>query len=251
VITAGGAEGIRRAVFLVQDLMRAAGGPFLPRGAQHRTPQVTTRISRCFFGPINRPPANRDELTDDVDYYPPQYLNRLAHEGVNGIWITVRLRELYAQDWSGVPDIDPAVRLAKLQRTIDVCARYGIRVFLFCIDPAAFGEGAEYLIPSRALERHPEFAGHRDADWTNFCTRSAEGRAYTVAALRHDHDHDRGASDPLLVVAVERRARQLSPLHAGRAGRGVRRTPADAPRRGECGIARCRADQLDVRARRG
>lgn len=183
VLLAGGVEGIRRAIFWLQDLMLAAGGPFLPLGERHRSPVVTTRISRCFFGPINRPPANRDELSDGVDYYPPQYLNRLAHEGVNGIWLTVRLRDLYPQEWSGVPDVEPEVRLSKLRRTVQACAQYGIRVYLFCIDPAAFGDGADYLVPSAALERHPEFAGHRDARWTTFCTRGAEGRAYTVDAL--------------------------------------------------------------------
>ena len=32
------------------------------------TPWLKNRISRCFFGPIKRPPFNRDELMDDVDY---------------------------------------------------------------------------------------------------------------------------------------------------------------------------------------
>lgn len=183
LILAGGPEGLRRAVFWLEDRMLTSGGPFLPIGEEQRTPVVTSRISRCFFGPINRPPANRDELTDDRDYYPPQYLNRLAHEGVNGIWLTVRLRDLYPQDWSGQPEVEPEVRLAKLRQTVAACARFGIRVYLFCIDPAAFGDGAEYLIPSSALDAHPEFAGHRDGRWTAFCTRSDKGRAYVVDAL--------------------------------------------------------------------
>ena len=33
------------------------------------TPWLENRISRCFFSPIKRPPFNRDELKDDVDYY--------------------------------------------------------------------------------------------------------------------------------------------------------------------------------------
>lgn len=36
----------------------------------------------------------RDELMDDVDYYPEPYLDRLAHEGINGLWITVEWRNL-------------------------------------------------------------------------------------------------------------------------------------------------------------
>ena len=37
-----------------------------PKGA----PWLKDRISRCSFGPIKREPYNRDELMDDVDYYP-------------------------------------------------------------------------------------------------------------------------------------------------------------------------------------
>lgn len=58
---------------------------FLPIGALERQPWLRNSISRCFFAPIKRPPLNRDELTD-VDYYPDAYLDRLAHEGVNGLW---------------------------------------------------------------------------------------------------------------------------------------------------------------------
>ncbi len=67
-ILAADAEGIRRGLFHVEDMMLRAGGPFLPLGSLERKPFIKARISRCFFGPINRPPKNRDELMDDVDY---------------------------------------------------------------------------------------------------------------------------------------------------------------------------------------
>jgi len=37
---------------------------------------------------------NRDELSDDVDYYPDEYLNKLAHESINGLWLTVEFKDL-------------------------------------------------------------------------------------------------------------------------------------------------------------
>ena len=42
----------------------------------------------------------RDELMDNVDYYPDQYLNRLAHEGVNGLWLTIEFRDLVATTYT-------------------------------------------------------------------------------------------------------------------------------------------------------
>lgn len=87
------------------------------------TPWLENRISRCFFSPIKRPPFNRDELKDDVDYYPTNYLERLRREGVNGLWITVELDDLDAR------------ALAKLRRTVARCAERGIRVWAFGIEP--------------------------------------------------------------------------------------------------------------------
>ncbi len=149
-ILAADTEGIRRGIFYVEDMMRRAGGPFLPLGTLERTPFIKSRISRCFFGPIKRPPKNRDELMDDVDYYPEQYLNRLAHEGINGLWLSVTFKNL--SKTSIVPEYGKTAdrRLAKLRRTVGKCRRYGIRIYIFTTEPAAW----EKDLP--ALKNHPE-----------------------------------------------------------------------------------------------
>ena len=86
-------------------------------------PWLENRISRCFFSPIKRPPFNRDELKDAIDYYPDNYLERLRREGVNGLWITVELRDL------------GEASLAKLRRTVERCAAHGVKVWAFGIEP--------------------------------------------------------------------------------------------------------------------
>ena len=68
--------------------------PYLPIGTKTKHYWLKNRISRCFFGPIKRPPFNIDELMNDIDYYPDEYLSRLAHEGVNGLWLTITFREI-------------------------------------------------------------------------------------------------------------------------------------------------------------
>ena len=114
-ILAGDVEGIRRGIFQLEDEMLSLRGPFLPLGTIEKHPFIKRRISRCFFGPIKRPPAMRDELMDDVDYYPDQYLNRLAHEGVNGLWLTVEFRDLVATTYTPEAAKDGEKRLAKLK----------------------------------------------------------------------------------------------------------------------------------------
>ena len=87
-------EGARRALIWIEDELRRREGPYLPRGTVSRAPHIRARITRCFFSPINRPPKYGDELSDDVDYYPDEYLNRIMHDGANGVWIDTRFSDL-------------------------------------------------------------------------------------------------------------------------------------------------------------
>lgn len=179
-VEAGGLEGARRALFWVEDAMLRAGGPFLPLGTHERTPFIKRRISRCFFGPIKRPPRLRDELMDDQDYYPENYLNRLAHDGVNGLWLTIEFRDLCRT--SITPDYGKTAerRLAKLQRTVAACRRYGIRTYVFCIEPRAWTQDDAAI-----LERYPEL-GRGGAAWDNrrmFCPFSDAARRYLTEAV--------------------------------------------------------------------
>ena len=140
-ITLSGAdtEGIRRAVYALLDMIRGSSNPALAVGTIRRKPWLKNRISRCFFGPIKRPPFFRDELTDDIDYYPEGYLDQLASEGVNGIWLTIVWKELASTRF--FPE-DPlrAKRIEKLKRTVEKCRKYGIKVWVFCIEPASWQE---------------------------------------------------------------------------------------------------------------
>ena len=178
-VLAADTEGIRRGLFFVEDQMLRAGGPFLTRGTTARRPFVRSRISRCFFGPIKRPPKLRDELTDDVDYYPDQYLNRLAHEAVNGLWLTVEFRDLCRT--SIVPEYgaDAERRLAKLRRTVETCRRYGIKIYVFCIEPRAWDND------DPVLTRYPELGrgGATYGDRSLFCPFSDAAQTYLSEAV--------------------------------------------------------------------
>jgi hypothetical protein len=179
-ILAGDTEGIRRGIFFVEDEMLRAGGPLLKVGTVERRPVIRTRISRCFFGPIHRPPRNRDELTDDVNYYPDEYLNRLAHEGVNGLWLTIHFAEICPQ--TVIPEYgrDPGPRLNKLRQTVARCARYGIKIYTYCNEPAPI------MPDSEVAKAHPELVGHER--WGNhryFCTSNPTALAYLEEAMHN------------------------------------------------------------------
>ncbi len=174
---AASGDGWRRALVWLEDEMLKRGGPFLPLGEHERTPVIRTRISRCFFGPIQRPPFNRHELDDDVDYYPEPYLNRLAHDGVDVLWITIKFKESVPSKLIPEFGANGERHLAKLRDTVARCARYGIRIYVFCIEPAALP------IDSPVLKRYPELKGHLIDDAAAFCTSSAIGQAYVEEAF--------------------------------------------------------------------
>ncbi len=182
-VLAGGTEGMRRAIYFLEEQMLKAGGPYLALGITERCPFVGNRISRCFFGPIKRRPLNRDELTDNVDYYPDEYLNRLAHQGINGLWLTVSFRDLCRSRFFPSSGKDSDRRLEKLRRSVAKCARYGIRLFAFTIEPRSFGVGSSQISATAARDR-PELLGHREGNIQYFCTGSEAGLSYLEESTR-------------------------------------------------------------------
>jgi len=175
VLSAGDTEGIRRGLVYLEDEMRRREGAFLPKGETVRTPRIRSRITHCFFAPINRPPNNGEELGDDVDYYPDEYLNRLAHDGSNGVWIYTVFKDLLPS--AVIPEYghDSQRRLDKLNRTVEKCKRYGIKVFVFAIEPAA--------LRGELTEKYPDIMGTKVWDGSTFCTASERGKAYCKDAF--------------------------------------------------------------------
>jgi hypothetical protein len=176
-ILAGHVDGIRRGIFYIEDEMLRQRGPFLTTGQVEVQPVIQRRISRCFFGPIKRAPRMRDELIDDVDYYPDQYLNRLAHEGVNGLWLTVEFRDLVATSLTPEAGINSGKRLAKLRQTVETCLRYGIRTYIFCIEPRAWDHD------NPVLKKFPELAGAEGYRTNYFCPMSGTACKYLYESV--------------------------------------------------------------------
>ncbi len=174
VICAEDTEGIRRALIYVMDELVSREGAFLPTERIERYPIIKTRITRGFFSPTNRPPKNIDELMDDVDYYPDEYLNRLSHDGTNGIWIYTRFSGLMASPYIPEYGEDRERRVAKLGRVINKCKRYGIKVYIFAIEP-------NYLTPQLA-KSHPEILGADPIanQYYPICPSTKEGAEYII-----------------------------------------------------------------------
>jgi len=175
-LRAGDTEGIRRGLIHLEDLLIRSEGPFLEAFSVTRRPRIKSRITRGFFSPTNRPPHNVDELWNDIDYYPDNYLNRLAHDGNNGIWIYTKFKDLIPSEILPGYGEGSARRIEKLRKVVSKCARYGIKVYVFAVEPAT--------APEEAYEKFPELRGVPQWGKDCFCTRSEQGAAYCVEATR-------------------------------------------------------------------
>lgn len=163
----------------IADGIDATGGAVLPEDAK---PWLENRISRCFFGPIKRPPFNRDELMDDVDYYPEAYLAQLRDEGVNGLWLTVEFRDLVETSFNHRHPT-AAKRLAKLRRTVETCAKYGIGIWVFAIEPRCGKAAPEFYERNKGLFARAYWPPCDDWDHL-MCPSKPESRQYLKEALK-------------------------------------------------------------------
>ncbi len=169
-------EGVRRAIIYILDELMRREGAFLPIGTVKRKPVIKTRITRGFFSPTNRPPKNGDELSDDIDYYPEEYLNRLMHDGTNALWIYTSFKALLKSKYFPEFGEGSEKRIEKLRTVVKKCAKYGIKVFVFAIEPMN-------LSPALA-KAHPEVLGAQPQAGVAypFCPMSEVGRAYILEA---------------------------------------------------------------------
>lgn len=170
-------EGIRRALFYIEDEMSRREGLFLPTGEIYRWAVVKKRISRGFLNPHYCPGCD-GELEDDTEYYPDGYLNRLAHDGVNGIWVQERIRVISPSDIIPEYGQNGAQRVARLNRLIERCKRYGIKVYLESIEPSSTFQNPD-------LNKHPEVLGQPwGGEYYTFCASTEKGKEYIWESVR-------------------------------------------------------------------
>ena len=186
-VFANDSDGFRRAIYFLEDRILENCKASITQGTWQRRPFIKNRISRCFFGPTNRPPFMIDELMNEIDYYPDEYLDKLAHEGINGLWMTIYFRDLPSSFFPGRGS-NFEQRMRKLRKTVDKCARYGIRIFIFLSEPKKFGLTPPFQ-PVKDTEKHPEVLGtiykRNGLDLRMFCTSTDTGIAYIQESVAH------------------------------------------------------------------
>lgn len=177
IVTAEDSEGIRRALVYLEGEITRREGAFLPIGTVVRKPYIKDRITRGFFSPTNRPPLYGDELLDNIDYYPDEYLMRLVHSNTNGLWIYTSFRALFSSPFFDDDKEKINKRIEKLKKVVAKCKRYGIKVYIFAIEP--MGLNAD------EASRLEAFLGtkERSHDIFPICLRNEKAKEYILSAV--------------------------------------------------------------------
>lgn len=180
-LSASDTEGIRRGLIFIEDEMKRRCGTFLPLGEIRRKPFIKKRISRCYFTPPSHASNEglENELAMDADFYPDEYLNRLAHDGINALWLGACFRDILKSEIIPEYGADSDRRIEKLRQIVKKCKRYGIGIYLFSVEPAS-----TYKNP--VLKNNPELIGGKGWGGTNqlFCISTENGEKYLREAIK-------------------------------------------------------------------
>ena len=166
--------------------------------AQNDVFWVQDRISRCPTAPIKRPPDNRDELLEPIEHYTDAFLSQVADEGVNGLWIPVRFRELAQTPY--YPE-DPLAerRAARLRRIVSQCARFGVKIWLFAIEPRSMPDD------DPIVAKYPDAVGPRVWDGNRVsCLSSPVTTNYLALATRSIFSRVPGLGGLICITSGER-----------------------------------------------
>ena len=154
-IAANDTEGIRRGIYKTAEYLREYIPEEFPVLTKRFTPQFKTRISRYRFHLPGNDGERAHELDDQADFYPEPFLDRFASEGINAVWFNLNhnLSWLTLTKWNPDRAEEKQKIYAKMQKIVDRCRRYGIKLFPYFVVPTT----RKYNDP--LFEKYPDLAG--------------------------------------------------------------------------------------------
>ncbi|PYV44278.1 MAG: hypothetical protein DMG06_07090 [Acidobacteria bacterium] len=169
------AEGLRQALYFLEDQMEYCGGPFLKKGLVNRRTRLSPRFVYSYFALYGDP-----LMEEGIDPFPEGFLDKLVRVGVNGVWLQAVLRNLapskrYSEFGGGWE-----TRLRNLSKLVERAKRYGVKVYLYINEPRT--------MPEEFFTQHPQIKGTHDSlqqGYFAMCTSTAEVRQWLSDSLAH------------------------------------------------------------------
>lgn len=153
----------------VRQLAEPLPSPPRPASASDSVLRIVHSYVAIFGDPLLHPELNP---------YPDGLLQRLAGEGVNGVWLHAVLRDL-APGGEAFPEFGARheERLASLRALVERAARFGVKVYLYINEPRG--------MPHPFFENRREIAGVKEETLTAMCTSHPAVREWMENALAH------------------------------------------------------------------
>jgi len=220
LVSAATPAGLFQAFVFIEDTMRTRRAPYLPQGIHLRSPLFQRRIHRSPFSTfiteetvgLSGPPFGAGTPDKPLTYtgwthsdagpdafYHDNLLSRLAHHGMNGVWVRGGLCAYSRTD--AFPEFGERADeiLGGLRRLCERAARYGISVYLFFNEPLGFP------VDSPLWERYPEcrgsYVGYFDRNC--LCTSIPRVRDFLHDGMRYVFEHAPELGGVILITASE------------------------------------------------
>lgn len=153
----------------VRDLSRPSGQrPPVASGKAVWSPRFLYSFLSLYGDPLLEP---------EVDPLPEGYLERLAAVGIDGVWLQAVLSNLAPSKHFPEFGKDSGVRLKNLERLVERCRKYGIRIYLYINEPRA--------MPESFFRDRPDMRGSPYRDRFAMCTSVAVVREWLSDSLAH------------------------------------------------------------------
>ncbi len=130
------------------------------------------RFIYSYFAPFGDPLLN-----PELDPFPDGLLERLAQQGINGVWLHVVLHQLTAS--SIFPELgkDHEIRLKNLRKLAQRTSKYGIKIYLYMNEPRA--------MPLSFFKGREEILGVQEKSFGAMCTSVPLVRQWLKESLTH------------------------------------------------------------------
>lgn len=148
-----------------------------------------------------------DPLLDpSLDPFPDGLLQRLADQGVNGVWLHVVLRQL-APGGPDFPEFGEGheKRLQTLASLVARAKRYGVNVYLYMNEPRA--------MPLAFFDKRPQTRGAVEGDHAAMCTSDPKVRRWMADSLEHVFKHVPDLGGIFTITASENLTHCVSHLY--------------------------------------
>jgi hypothetical protein len=197
-------DGLRQALYYLQDQMESREGPYLPKGTVRRDTQLNPRYVYSYFALYGDP-----LMEADIDPFPDGFLEKLARAGVSGVWLQAVLRNLAPSETFPEFGAGWETRLQNLNKLVERAGKYGVKVYFYLNEPRT--------MPAEFFAQHPGIKGTHDPGDEQFftlCTSAPEVREWLAGSLGHLFSSAPGLGGIFCISASENLTNCYSHGHA-------------------------------------